>query len=479
MIIPTPWYIAIAVTPYGWLVRRDPNLYALFSSADVDKNGRAMPEILGNISVSRTSRRYLEFSTYESDKPGLTRYDPEMRQNLNILDLATRERNLIMPRDVGWRCYITRFSHDSRHIFISNTSMRTSATSEQLSRVLVAESATGEVIYRSDEFLGGVYGSEWLAEDRGVVFMLSSDRGPDRWAIIELDGPSPIMHVTASRKLPLPLIEIEDEWGFVLPGLGSAGGDGRPAPAVGGRRRRARSEASVRTAGRKVLRERFGTDVAKQLMADAQIGVRLVHDLGGRSWVGGWPRLMSADDWPVNDGQPLVFVAQLDVTDLRSVWGDCPIPDVGSLAFFYDPFEASAELAPTVVRVPELGSAIEVVREDLDEEQPFPEVRVRPELVLTVVVDPTSTGTDDDGELRAEAQDLLEPSDGPRHQVGGHAAWIQDPEELRRAMLLLRLDSDDRAGMTWGDAGGLLWVIPPDALADGDFSRVEGWLDCY
>lgn len=38
--------------------------------------------------------------------------------------------------------------------------------------------------------------------------------------------------------------------------------------------------------------------------------------------------------------------------------------------------------------------------------------------------------------------------------------------------VLLQLDSDDDAGITWGDGGSLLFVIRNDQLKRGDFSRV-------
>jgi uncharacterized protein YwqG len=82
----------------------------------------------------------------------------------------------------------------------------------------------------------------------------------------------------------------------------------------------------------------------------------------------------------------------------------------------------------------------------------------------------------------------------PRHRLGGHAHSIQEPveldvaqaqlgvrapydndrtlravEEAQRWTLLAQIDSDDDAGMRWGDVGTLYWLIRPEDLASGNF----------
>src|SRR4030088_1996411 len=53
-----------------------------------------------------------------------------------------------------------------------------------------------------------------------------------------------------------------------------------------------------------------------------------------RSWLGGAPRI-SATPWPRdNKGEPLLFVAQIDLAEVAAVTGRTPLPDKGSLAFF-------------------------------------------------------------------------------------------------------------------------------------------------
>jgi uncharacterized protein YwqG len=58
----------------------------------------------------------------------------------------------------------------------------------------------------------------------------------------------------------------------------------------------------------------------------------------------------------------------------------------------------------------------------------------------------------------------------------GKAAPASAPADWR---LLLQLDTDDDAGMMWGDTGRLyFWVREQDARA-GDFSKTWLVLQCY
>jgi hypothetical protein len=55
---------------------------------------------------------------------------------------------------------------------------------------------------------------------------------------------------------------------------------------------------------------------------------------GARSWLGGAPRI-GATPWPRdNKGEPLLFVAQIDLAEVGAKMGKTPLPDKGSIAFF-------------------------------------------------------------------------------------------------------------------------------------------------
>jgi hypothetical protein len=55
---------------------------------------------------------------------------------------------------------------------------------------------------------------------------------------------------------------------------------------------------------------------------------------GARSWLGGAPQL-GATPWPRGkSGEPLHFVAQIDLAEVAHATGEVPLPTMGSLAFF-------------------------------------------------------------------------------------------------------------------------------------------------
>jgi hypothetical protein len=97
-------------------------------------------------------------------------------------------------------------------------------------------------------------------------------------------------------------------------------------------------------------------------------------------------------------------------------------------------------------------------------------------------------------------EELYERSPGPRHQVGGYAAPVQGPVEYEVGMaalgaeasdggpaldaeagrwtLLAQIDSDDRAGMMWGDVGTLYWLTRRQDLADGSVANSSFTWQC-
>ncbi|XVV02185.1 DUF1963 domain-containing protein [Actinosynnema sp. CA-248983] len=86
----------------------------------------------------------------------------------------------------------------------------------------------------------------------------------------------------------------------------------------------------------------------------------------------------------------------------------------------------------------------------------------------------------------------------PAHQVGGHAAPIQNPpetdvaqsrlgrgvawaeveDEARRWTPLAQIDSDRATDMCWGDVGTLYWLIRPEDLAARDFTASAFTCQC-
>lgn len=61
------------------------------------------------------------------------------------------------------------------------------------------------------------------------------------------------------------------------------------------------------------------------------------------------------------------------------------------------------------------------------------------------------------------------------HRIGGYMDSVQDFVQSKQDDLLFQVDSDDRAGMMWGDAGLLYWLIDRHELLRGNFDAA--WLE--
>jgi uncharacterized protein YwqG len=92
-------------------------------------------------------------------------------------------------------------------------------------------------------------------------------------------------------------------------------------------------------------------------------------------------------------------------------------------------------------------------------------------------------------ELDQQLDELYENA-APHHQLLGHPDQIQGdlPRECQQDtkyegdptdwQLLLQIDTDDEAGMIWGDVGILYFYIPQQARAQRDFSQVHVIMQC-
>ncbi len=89
---------------------------------------------------------------------------------------------------------------------------------------------------------------------------------------------------------------------------------------------------------------------------------------------------------------------------------------------------------------------------------------------LGLIIDPFT-----DAE-RAAFYEVTRRLDGPAYTINrmlGHPDPIQLFDLLPDQALLLQVDSEDDAGMMWGDLGRLYWWMTKDELARRDFSNVQ------
>jgi uncharacterized protein YwqG len=233
--------------------------------------------------------------------------------------------------------------------------------------------------------------------------------------------------------------------------------------------------------------------------------------------LGGRPNLPKDIRWPVwQDGFPLSFIAQLDLATLPPVRG-LPLPETGSLFFFYDAdtqpwgFDPKDKACAQVIYVPAPLAAHRprALHRDLDEEVRFKGLA----LTATLEMSLPNLGTGLLGEFKATRDEfdayfkLIDPLSHPVHRIGGHADQIQgdlglnaqlvsngiycgDGDWLKRGRkrgllagaadwrLLLQVDSEDRAGMMWGDGGRIYFMVHKDDLLRRCFDKVVLILQC-
>ena len=256
---------------------------------------------------------------------------------------------------------------------------------------------------------------------------------------------------------------------------------------------------------------------ADSLVQLVRPSVRLVADPAvsaadpAASRLGGAPDLPASTAWPRNEDVPLSFIAQVNLVGISAYDAEGVLPSDGLLSFFYDAvtqgawgFDPADHGSAAVIYSPS-GVVTEprVPPADLAEDGVFQTVGLRPQAELTFApwesFDVASLSMSRD-EVFAYA-DLFDSEDATIHRLLGHpdpvqgdmqvecqlvtnglhcgdSTGYQDPraKELRAGAaewrLLLQIDSQDEAGMMWGDVGRIYyWIRHSDLLRrDWDLS---------
>jgi uncharacterized protein YwqG len=239
---------------------------------------------------------------------------------------------------------------------------------------------------------------------------------------------------------------------------------------------------------------------------------------------GGHPLVPPGTPWPRSARGPLVFVGQLDFTELAACRGEAlpDLPREGVLALFYDVQEQRWGYDPKdsaywkLLWTPRRAEAVplapppELVEAGLAFDLPL---RLEPRLGLSLPDFWDSRApvpADEWGQTQADDYVVLrERLTGGEHahQLGGHPWWIQsdarleahlvthglycgdsrgfDSPEARRLEsgatawnLLWQIGSDDQTGFMWGDAGNLYLLIRDQDLRACRFDRAWLGLQC-
>jgi hypothetical protein len=332
----------------------------------------------------------------------------------------------------------------------------------------------------------------------------SGDRAPSgrhRGCLLALGGLVVAVAVAAWRPLyGVPLVVLAGMAGLWAIALRSA----LNATELPPERERLRTVAAARGDVWRALLSASGLgDLVDELAPRARWAVRLgtapVESLPvGASRLGGEPDLPGDLKWPRRNGTPMAFVAQLDLAEVAAVLPENPLPETGHLWFFYDAASGgwgvdagdegsavvlhrasalglrAAEAPPALPRASRFkpcAIALEAYQDipDDEEDESLPS-RLRDPARLAVY-----------REIRAylAAGNAADP-----HKLLGFADPLQGAMEDELPgpggwRLLLQLESDSHACMSWGDEGTLYFWIREADLRSARFDRVWAVLQCH
>jgi uncharacterized protein YwqG len=265
--------------------------------------------------------------------------------------------------------------------------------------------------------------------------------------------------------------------------------------------------------------KRVAPAIAKQALPCVRLFTQPASDRAikiGASKLGGLPDLPDDSEWPCRDGAPLSFLAQINVTAMPKFDGLEELPPETLLSFFYDAqnltfgWDSNDKSSWRVLASP-ISSATPLKRrqrpKDLADGGVFTPCVLFTKLEESLpdhysrIIDMLKLTEDEQDAYFHIFEDLIDPR--PHHKLLGHAEQWQDDMQLdcqlvsngisvgapdwhasprRDALeagasewrLLLQVDTDDNAGMQWGDLGSIYYWIKRGSLESRSFDDV--WL---
>lgn len=279
--------------------------------------------------------------------------------------------------------------------------------------------------------------------------------------------------------------------------------------------------ADARTRLLDVATRHLGRVDAETVVAMARPAVALVHttETDRVSRLGGQPVLAPDAAWPSWDGKPLTLVAVIDLAEVARFELDIPLPTTGMVNVFYEADEqqawgfdpATAEGWRLVLNDGRTAGA--GTRDTPAGVLSFAAIPVACRQILTVpdvyepAVEDRVQRQDDALFELVEAWDTEQFGDAPRHQIGGWPRLVQNPLQLECQLasngiyvgdaepytdaaladiragadqwrLAVQIDTDERAGWMWGDAGTLYYALTDADMRDERFERTWMVLQC-
>ncbi len=204
----------------------------------------------------------------------------------------------------------------------------------------------------------------------------------------------------------------------------------------------------------------------------------------GTTRVGGGPDVPPKFAWPMSRGEPMVFAAQVRLEEAAPFDVDGALPKKGLLSFFLDWVPADEVKVFLFTDLSQLERLPVRHIGAIDRKLPDKPCAVKFATELCV---PSPSGVHIDA-LRLDDTEIARYNDHvwmdalPRskgrfpvtHYLLGHSNANYDESSKRDTECLLRIDTDDAAGLQWGDAQGVHVLIPKKALAKADMKKA--WL---
>jgi uncharacterized protein YwqG len=230
----------------------------------------------------------------------------------------------------------------------------------------------------------------------------------------------------------------------------------------------------------------------------------------GTSRLGGQPDLPAGFPWPEWKDRPMSFLAQICLEDIAGFAPAEALPSSGLLSFFYDSRQETYGASPddrggwaVSFFEPAIQLSLAPFPDGLPREARFKPLGLKYHREWTLPVDPRQAkpGLElSDSEQRAYEnllRDFFGPGDRkiPHHRMFGWPDQLQDDMQLQAALaannirdrhdprekeaaqtksrwvLLLQVDSDERAGMRWGSYGMIYDWIEEEALKERVFNQ--------
>jgi uncharacterized protein YwqG len=256
----------------------------------------------------------------------------------------------------------------------------------------------------------------------------------------------------------------------------------------------------------------------------------------GGSKFGGEPDLHWSEPWPSQDGRPLHFLAQIQLSEANKHLPKGLLPPRGRMTLWYNSLGEKKQDERTIIRTADFDPSLLLLlfdpdesptvqrrtwpsycetfrHSDMDDWAPYPETPImfRPlhtlaQAAINQVLAAEEAAAPDDGFDRFQGF-LLELEQAGYRFDGAHrmlgdvwqmqsdnrfaaacmAAGVSEfanrsdaeerrlQKEAKRYCLLIMLDSDDRGpGFSWGDGGSLQWWIRDDHLTSGRLQNAVG-----